>query len=186
EAGQRTQATPHRGPTQRRPCAGGQSCAWPTGPRSRWDARTGGEPRWGGGRVVARCAGRRRPSAGHPDRPQPGPPPSAPRRGSLAPPPFGGAAHGQGGQGLRPKRTAVVACPTDPPEGATTLCLDELGPVVPRTFAPAPGWSRTGHRIKAPLDSLRGNQKVWVYGALRVRDGHELPFTAPSRHTAGY
>jgi hypothetical protein len=27
---------------------------------------------------------------------------------------------------------------------------------------------------------------VWVYGALRVRDGHALTLSAPSRNTAGY
>jgi hypothetical protein len=58
--------------------------------------------------------------------------------------------------------------------------------VIPRTFPPAPGWSPTGHRIKAPLDYSRGYEKVWIYGALRVCDGHELTFTAPSRNTAGY
>jgi hypothetical protein len=58
--------------------------------------------------------------------------------------------------------------------------------VTPRTFPPAPGWSSTGHRIKAPMDYSRGQEKVWVYGALCVRDGHELTFTAPSRNTAGY
>jgi transposase len=88
------------------------------------------------------------------------------------------AAHAQLGhptrQRLRPKRTAVVSHYTQPPEGSTTVCTDELGPVVPRTFDPAPGWSPTGHRIKAPLDYGRGPEKTWVYGALRVRDGHEL------------
>jgi DDE superfamily endonuclease len=58
--------------------------------------------------------------------------------------------------------------------------------VIARTFPPAPGWSPTGHRIQAPLDDGRGPEKVWVYGALRVRDGHELTFTAPSRNTVGY
>jgi hypothetical protein len=57
--------------------------------------------------------------------------------------------------------------------------------VTPRTFPPAPGWSRTGHRIKAPLDDGRGQEKVCVYGALRVRDGQEVTFTAPSRNTVG-
>jgi hypothetical protein len=52
----------------------------------------------------------------------------------------------------RPKRTAVVTHYTEPPEGSTTVCTDELGPVVPPTFAPAPGWSPNGHRIKAPMD----------------------------------
>ena len=88
--------------------------------------------------------------------------------------------------GLRPKRTAVVACYTDPPPGATTLCLDELGPVIPRCFPPAPGWSPSGHRITAPLEYGRGDEKVWVYGALRVGDGHEVTLTAPSRNTVGY
>jgi DDE superfamily endonuclease len=58
--------------------------------------------------------------------------------------------------------------------------------VIPRCFPPAPGWSADGHRIKAPLEYSRGVEKVWVYGALRVRDGHELTLTARSRNTAGY
>lgn len=56
----------------------------------------------------------------------------------------------------------------------------------PRTFPPTPGWSLDGHRIKAPLDYGRAPDKVWVFGALRVRDGQALTFTAPSRNTAGY
>jgi hypothetical protein len=58
--------------------------------------------------------------------------------------------------------------------------------VIPRPFPPAPGWSPAGHRIKAPLEYSRGQEKVWVYGALRVRDGQEITLTAPSRNTAGY
>ena len=73
----------------------------------------------------------------------------------------------------------------NPPEGATVLCLDELGPVSPRTFPPAPGWSVDGHRLKAPLDYGRGPDKVWVYGALRPRDGQALTLTARSRNTVG-
>ena len=66
------------------------------------------------------------------------------------------------------------------------ICADELGPVSPRTFPPAPGWSGDGHRIKAPLEYSRGPDKAWVYGALRVRDGQTVTFTARSRNTAGY
>ncbi len=73
-----------------------------------------------------------------------------------------------------------------PPAGSTTLCTDELGPVVPRTFPPARGWSANGHRIKAPLEYERGPEKTWVYGALRVRDGKELTRCAPSRNSKGY
>jgi hypothetical protein len=43
-----------------------------------------------------------------------------------------------------------------------------------------------GHRIKVPLDYERGPDKVWVYGALCVRDGQVLTQTAPARNTAGY
>ncbi len=66
------------------------------------------------------------------------------------------------------------------------ICADELGPVSPRTFPPAPGWSGDGHRIKAPLEYSRGPEKVWVYGALRERDGQAVTLTTRSRNTAGY
>jgi hypothetical protein len=36
------------------------------------------------------------------------------------------------------------------------------------------------------MDYGRGDEKVWVYGGLRVRDGQEVPFTAPSRNAVGY
>lgn len=75
---------------------------------------------------------------------------------------------------------------TDSPPGTTVLCVDELGPVSPRTFPPAPTWSPDGHRIKAPLAYSRGPEKVWVYGALRGRDGQVVTLTAPARNTAGY
>ena len=58
--------------------------------------------------------------------------------------------------------------------------------MIPRCFPPAPGWSANGHRIKAPLEYSRGREKVWVDGALRVRDGHALTLTARSRNTVGY
>ena len=66
------------------------------------------------------------------------------------------------------------------------VCVDELGPVSPRTFPPAPGWSPDGHRIKAPLEYSRGPDKVWVFGALGVEDGKTLPFTSRSRNSKGY
>jgi transposase len=66
------------------------------------------------------------------------------------------------------------------------ICADELGPVIPRSFPPAPGWSTDGHRIKAPLEYGRGREKTWVYGALRPCDGHAVTLTAPARNSAGY
>lgn len=41
-------------------------------------------------------------------------------------------------------------------------------------LASAPGWSPDGHRIKSEVDYGRGQEKTWVYGALRVRDGQEV------------
>jgi hypothetical protein len=66
------------------------------------------------------------------------------------------------------------------------ICADELGPVIPRSFPPAPGWSTDGHRIKAPLEYGRGREKAWVYGALRPGDGQAVTRTAPSRDSLGY
>jgi hypothetical protein len=85
-----------------------------------------------------------------------------------------------------PKGRRRVEAYTQPAPDSTTLCLDELGPVTARAFAPAPGWSVDGHRIKAPLEYGRGLDKPWVYGALCVRDGQALTLSAPSRNTAGY
>jgi hypothetical protein len=88
--------------------------------------------------------------------------------------------------GVRPKRTRIVGLHTCPPAGAAVLDLDELGPVTPRTYPPAPGWSPDGHRIKAPLEYRRGPEKVWVYGALRECDGQAITLTTRARNTAGY
>lgn len=60
------------------------------------------------------------------------------------------------------------------------------GPVIPRTFAPAPSWSVDGHRIKAPLEYSRGDDKVWIYRALRVRDGKEITRCAAARNSKNY
>jgi hypothetical protein len=66
------------------------------------------------------------------------------------------------------------------------ICADELGPVIPRTFPPAPGWSPDGHRIKAPLEYSRGSDKTWVFGGLRIRDGQEVTCCARSRNSDGW
>jgi transposase len=68
----------------------------------------------------------------------------------------------------------------------TVLCLDELGPVIPRTFPPAPGWSADGHRVKSELEYGRGPEKTWVYGALRPADGHEITMAASSRNSVNH
>jgi hypothetical protein len=100
----------------------------------------------------------------HYRRAQPGAAHTEGRRGEVAQPaPLGRKRRSE----VCPKRTRVVTLYTDPPPNSTTICLDELGPVSPRTYPPAPGWSPDGHRIKAPLEYGRGPEKVWVYGALR-------------------
>jgi hypothetical protein len=85
-----------------------------------------------------------------------------------------------------PRRAAIIALYTTLPEATIVICADELGPVIPRTFPPPPGWSTDGHRIEAPLDYARGPERTWVYGALRVRDGKAVTLTAPSRNSVGY
>jgi hypothetical protein len=84
-----------------------------------------------------------------------------------------------------PYRARVIACSTTPPEATTVICADELGPVIPRSFPPAPGWTPDGHRVKALLDYGRGPEKTWVYGALRVADGRAVTMTAPSPGSRG-
>jgi hypothetical protein len=66
------------------------------------------------------------------------------------------------------------------------ICVDELGPLLPRSYPLAPGWSANGHRLKEPLEYSRGPEKVWVYGALRPHDGHALTCPSRARNTAGY
>ena len=90
------------------------------------------------------------------------------------------------GSRVRPKRSRIVELYTGPPPNSTVVCVDELGPITPRAFPPAPGWSPDGHRIKAPLEYSRGPDKVWVFGALRVEDGNSLTFTSRSRNSKGY
>ena len=49
---------------------------------------------------------------------------------------------------------------THPPPHTAVIAADELGPVMPRTFAPPAGWSPDGHRVKAPLTYSRGPEKT--------------------------
>jgi DDE superfamily endonuclease len=78
-----------------------------------------------------------------------------------------------------PQRAQVITCYTDPPPDTTVICADELGPVIPRAFPPAPGWTSDGHRVKAVLDCGRGPEK-------RPVDGCTVTMTAPSRNSLHY
>ena len=70
------------------------------------------------------------------------------------------------------------------PPHTTVIAVDELGPVTPRTFDPLPVWTPNGHRVKAPLIYSRGPDKTWIYGGLRIGDGHAVTMCAPSRDSA--
>jgi hypothetical protein len=100
-----------------------------------------------------------RPAARHPDGTQPGAPYLPARRRALAPHALVGD---EQGSRLRPKRARIVALYSAPPPKATVLCVDKLGPVTPRNFPPAPGWSPDGHRINVPMDYERGSDTVWI------------------------
>lgn len=80
----------------------------------------------------------------------------------------------------------IVSLYTQPPVNGTIYCPHELGPVIPRSYPPIADWSPDGHRVKSPLDYSRGSEKSWVYGALRVREGHCLTQSSGSRNTVGY
>ena len=72
---------------------------------------------------------------------------------------------------------------THPPPDTTVIAADELGPVMPRTFAPPAGWIPDGHRVKAPLTYSRGPEKTWIYGGVRIGDGQAVTCCAPSRNS---
>ncbi len=166
----RCRAQPHRGLGRHHP-------AGATRPPSRRDAR--GRRRAPRGALDARRLDGGGPGGRRPGRPLPGAARPLGRGRALAPAAVVGH---ERRSGLRPERTAIVGLYTAPPAGATVLCADELGPVTPRTFPPAPGWSPGGHRTKAPLEYGRGWDEVWVYGALRVGDGQAVTLTARSRN----
>jgi DDE superfamily endonuclease len=73
---------------------------------------------------------------------------------------------------------------THPPADTTVIAADELGPVMPRTFVPPASWSPDGHRLKAPLTYSRGPEKTWIYGGVRIGEGHAVTCCAPSRDSA--
>jgi hypothetical protein len=66
------------------------------------------------------------------------------------------------------------------------VCADELGPLIPRKYPDPPGWTSDGHRVKEETVYWRDPYKTWVYGGLRVRDGHAVTMCASSRNSLGY
>ncbi|ACZ87600.1 hypothetical protein [Streptosporangium roseum] len=135
-------------------------------------------------RKIRKPAGARHaPRGGHRHPPLSGAPDHGYRTGALAAHPLVDHLHRSG---LRPIKAEVIGLYTRPPPGTTVICADELGPVTPRTFPPAPAWSPVGHRIKDRLEYSRGTDRTWAYGGLRIHDGTELTFCAPSRDSDGW
>ena len=77
---------------------------------------------------------------------------------------------------------------TNPPPEATVVCVDELGPVSPRTFPPAPEWSPDGHRITKRLWNIVEAQTRYGSLALSASRGRQvsLTFISRSRNSKGY
>jgi DDE superfamily endonuclease len=82
---------------------------------------------------------------------------------------------------LRRKKGAIVRLYTEPPDGATVLCLDEFGPVAARSY-PGPSWSADCHRPHFRPDYSRHGY-VWAYGALAHRAGAVRLEVAGRRNT---
>jgi hypothetical protein len=78
------------------------------------------------------------------------------------------------------RRSSPGTRPAPPPrpQARRPAAATTAGPLVPRTFPPAPSWPRRGQRIQAPMEEGRGDQQVWGYGALRVHAGQEVTFTS--------
>jgi hypothetical protein len=64
--------------------------------------------------------------------------------------------------------------------------VNELGPVVPHIFPPAPGWSPGGTGSRRRWLYSRGPERTAVYGGLRVAGGLAVAMCAPSRSSAQY
>src|SRR5215218_1664166 len=177
-ARRRSQTADQPGPALPADRPGGRPAAGAAEPRRRRRTQRHRRDRCAG--VDAGRADRRGPRGRHRHRPLPGAPDPAGRGRALASPPLLGQ---QRRSGVRPKRTRVVGYYTHPPPDTTVIAADELGPVMPRTFDPPPGWTPDGHRVKAPLTYSRGPEKTWIYGGLRIGDGQAVTCCAPSRNS---
>jgi hypothetical protein len=90
------------------------------------------------------------------------------------------------GSAVRPKRTAVIDLYTHAPADTTVVCVDELGPLIPRAYPAQPGWTIDGNRVKEQVAYWREPDKTWVYGGLRIRDGHAVTMCAERRNSDCY
>jgi hypothetical protein len=75
---------------------------------------------------------------------------------------------------------------THTPEATTVVCVDELGPLIPRAYPVQPGWTADGNRVKKQVVYWREPEKTWIYGGLRIRDGHAVTMSAERRNSVCY
>jgi DDE superfamily endonuclease len=75
---------------------------------------------------------------------------------------------------------------TRTPADTTVVCADELGPLIPRAYPAQPGWTADGNRVKEVVQYWRDPEKTWVYGGLRIRDGHAVTMCADRRNSLCY
>ncbi|MEV6638232.1 transposase [Actinoplanes sp. NPDC051470] len=75
---------------------------------------------------------------------------------------------------------------TRTPDDPTVICADELGPLIPRAYPAQPGWTADGNRVKEVVQYWRDPEKTWVYGGLRIRDGHAVTMYADRRNSLCY
>ncbi|WP_435011951.1 transposase (plasmid) [Tundrisphaera lichenicola] len=93
-----------------------------------------------------------------------------------------------GGPRLRRKKGAIERLYTEPPEGSVVLCLDEMGPTVPKTFPgqepiradPGIGPDGTARPPGGPGRRSRPAPGGYVFGAFRPATGEA--FTACYEH----
>ena len=98
---------------------------------------------------------------------------------------------------LRHKQGAIERLYTQPPEDAVVLCLDEMGPTVPKTFpghelvhaepgAEPDGAPRPAERARREVETGRRQRGGYVFGAFRPATGEALTHAYEKRNGANW
>jgi hypothetical protein len=98
---------------------------------------------------------------------------------------------------LRRKKGAIERLYTQPPEDAVVLCLDEMGPTVPKTFpgqdlvhaepgAEPDGAPRPARRARREVETGRRQRGGYVFGAFRPATGEALTHGYEKRNGANW
>ena len=99
-----------------------------------------------------------------------------------------------GGPRLRRKKGAIERLYTAPPDGSVVVCLDEMGPTVPKTFpgqepvrvdpgVEPDGTRRPAGRARQEIETGQRQRGGYVFGAFRPATGEA--FTACYEHRRG-